>query len=147
MNAAKEYLRQIQRLENQIRHLDAEILDVRSRLYGHGLTYDRDRVQTSPSDPMAETFARIDQLEREQLAMIEELKLRRTKIICQIDQLPKRYAGILHLRYVKGMKLDRIARMMQYSHDRTRHLHGEALNEFMDKFGEEVEAWLKDHSG
>ena len=141
MNEAKDYLLQIHRADLILLHLRREIAELRSGLLPSAITYDADRVQTSPGDPMSETFAKLDDLERQYNAELVKRSELRMRIIIQIGKLPARYAKLLYLRYVDGMKLDHIARKLQYSSDWVRHLHGEALTAFLDTNREEVDAW------
>ena len=142
MSPAKEYLLQLSNLEHQIRRLEWDIADTESRLGVRGLSYDRDKVQTSAADPMAAVFAELDKLERRETLLIAELKRRRTRIIVQIGRLREPLATLLELRYVKCLRLDKVAESMNYSYDHIRRLHGEALKEFEDENRTEVGSWL-----
>lgn len=56
--------------------------------------------------------------------LAEKEKLRIEK---NIDKVEEPYRTILHKRYIEDKKLEEIATQMNYSFDRVRHMHGEAL--------------------
>lgn len=141
MNRAKEYLLQLSSLEHQIRRLEWDIADMQYRLGLRGISYDKDRVQTSASDPMSTIFGELDKLERREKLLIAELKRRRTRIIVQIGKVREPLSTLLELRYVKCLRLDKVAESMNYSYDHVRRLHGEALKEFEEVNKAEVARW------
>lgn len=143
MNEAKEFLMQVSAIDRRIMRFQTDIADIRGRLALRGLTYDRDRVQTSPDDTMADAFSQIEALERKQARKIAELKRTRYKITLMIGELPEPYAELLNLRYCYCQRLDVVAKNMGYSFEWIRHLHGEALDKFGKKYETEIQQWLK----
>lgn len=57
------------------------------------------------------------------------------KIGKQIDGMENlTYSRLLHLRYLTGLSLCKIADRLYYSYDYVRELHGHALQAFGDKY-------------
>lgn len=144
MNPAKEYLLQIRKIEDQIRQIEWNAADIRSRLTAHGIRYDGDRVQTSAGDPMSEAFARLDEVEREERRTLADLRRKRTEIAQMLYPLPEKYSNLLYLRYCKLMRLDKVADTMGYSYEYIRRMHGEALREFGEIYPDEIAAYLEE---
>lgn len=133
---AKEYLRtlrwtelSIETRKDELRRLDAEYT------YLSGISYDRDRVQTSPSgDAFPQSDRRIDLVIkiREDILAMQRL---RTDIIGKITGLDNPlYSQVLLERYVNYLSFDDIAVKMGYSYVYVTHIHGEALQEFTRKY-------------
>lgn len=133
---AKEYLRtlrwtelSIETRKDELRRLDAEYT------YLSGISYDRDRVQTSPSgDAFPQSDRRIDLALkiREDILAMQKL---RTDIIGKITGLDNPlYSQVLLERYVNYLSFDDIADKMHYSYVYITHIHGEALQEFTNKY-------------
>lgn len=131
---AKEYLRQLGKLEDQIRsrkrHLEALKADIS---YMKGMSYDSVRVQTSPSGESSalKQVERIADIEAELAREMTEYHCMRRKITLDIEKLSDlRFQEILMSRYVDRMSLQEIADEMGYSYDWIQHMHGYALLEF-----------------
>ena len=133
---AKEYLRtlrwtelSIETRKDELRRLDAEYT------YLSGISYDRDRVQTSPSgDAFPQSDRRIDLAIkiREDILAMQKL---RTDIIGKITGLDNPlYSQVLLERYVNYLSFDDIADKMHYSYVYITHIHGEALQEFARRY-------------
>ena len=133
----KEYLMQIRRIDLSIRQKIKEYeLRRESRVLVSGIDYDRDRVQTSPSNVgftrESEILADMDADIRKNIL---DLMDRKDKIIGQIQQRDRiEYAEIIFKRYVEYKSFKDIAVEMHLSYHRVCHLHGEALLEFFKCF-------------
>ena len=136
---AKEYLRQIKRLEIKIDQRRQERDRLLSDAMGNGSPrLSRDRVQTSVSgDTMGEKLAECADIQAEIDALIKKLVADRHRIIGEIHMLTDaRYIQILYLHYVEGKRLEDVAETMvktngePYSYDHIASLHGMALQEF-----------------
>lgn len=151
MNAAKEFLLQVAKIDCDIYRIRRDIEDARCRLGLRGLSYERDRVQVSADDMMAEAFAQIDTLERQRNKRIADLTRKRGYITQMLNRLPEPYAELLYLRYCdigqdsrlrpEESKLAIVAKKMGYSFEWTRHLHGKALDMFGRMYEREIEQW------
>ena len=136
---AKEYLRQLKRLEIKIDQRRQERDRLLSDAMGNGSPrLSRDRVQTSVSgDTMGEKLVECADIQTEIDALIKKLVADRHRIIGEIHLLTDaRYIQILYLHYVEGKRLEDVAETMvktngePYSYDHIASLHGMALQEF-----------------
>lgn len=139
---AKEYLLKIQTYKKAMLRTEQTIDALYATAGGlKGITYDRDRVQTSPENHMEVAFARIDE-ERKKLAdqsvrYAEAVRVRLDRIT-QLDN--PAYSEVLSLRYIdldRGGRLktfEKIGRKMGYSEKQVRRLHGYALEAFRKKY-------------
>lgn len=136
---AKEYLREIRRLEIRVRQKKEEIALIREQASClPSMEIKQDRVQTSPD---GQGFTRlIDKaavLEQELLSDIEELQQVRHERIEMIQQLSDPiFIEILYLRYVSNRSMAYIADYLQKGLQHTYKLHGWALQAFEKQFQE-----------
>lgn len=138
----KTYLSEIHRLKRMAERLERKIETLRHRAEGlKGITYDKDRVQTSPANTIEATVVELVDLET-RLAEVShryaETARIRTKQILDMDNA--QYAELLYLRYVddgrngKGNTLDDVAELMHYSPSWVKKAHGRALQIFGNKY-------------
>lgn len=139
---AKEYLRQLRRLDRQLELLFREREELeRAQTFLRSPQIEGDRVQTSPSgDPpwmgylikWEEMTNRIGEKWNE---LIEQKKV----IVSQINDLTdSRYIDLLTKRYVEYKSFEKIAVEMNYTYDHVRRLHGWALQAFKQKMPQNV---------
>ena len=138
----KEYLLQANRARKELANYEDRLNELRAAAGGlRAITYDKDKVQVSPSDVLLESIVRLVSLEEEYAN--ELLRCHRVilRITDQVNKLPNPdHAEILRLRYLTPDKygrlpsMKRIARITNRSLDRTIHLHGEALRAFWQKY-------------
>lgn len=139
---AKEYLMQIQRMKQTADSLGEKAEALRTEMEGlKAITYDKDRVQVSPSNRMEELIPKLIEAEEkygEALFNYYKEILLRTQ---QIDEIGRAdYAEILRLRYVElgkhghRLTLEEIAVKTHRSFEWVRHLHGRALKAFEKKY-------------
>lgn len=139
---AKEYLNKIHRDLKTAEALHGKISALRSEMEGlKAVTYDRDRVQTSPADRMSEMIPRLVDLEEKYAKAVADYYegiLVRVQQIAEIGRAD--YEEILRLRYIEVNKegkrytLEEIAVKTHRSFDRVAHLHGDALEAFRRKY-------------
>lgn len=131
---AKQYLNQLRSLEMSIITRKAEADKLRQeRTYLQGVSYDKDRVQSSPTHNAQ--FEHLADIIADTERTITELAKKRHRIISQIEQLENpAYVEILQLRYLEYQRFESIACSMGYSYTRIIHLHGEALLDFTKHF-------------
>ena len=138
----KTYLSEIHRLKRMTQRLEHKIETLRNRAEGlKGITYDKDKVQTSPANAIEEAVVELVDLETRLVEVshryAEAARIRTDQIL---DMDDPRYAELLFLRYVddgkdgKGNTLADVADMMNYSLDWTFRLHGMALQAFGNKY-------------
>ena len=135
----KEYLSQVKRLNILINQRMQEKTELQQYLFsGAGaVRYDKDKVQNSPQGeaPFTRTIENIDELERDIDGKIDEMLLKKNRIISEIHALsdPK-HIDLLYKKYIQFKRLEDIAAEMKYSYQYTVNLHGWALKAFEEAF-------------
>ena len=134
---AKRYLSQALFLRSMIRRCEEQIEEIRTRATSvGGIRYDKISVQTSPRNAMESFVIQLEKAEKKQLEVLGEYYSTYANIQAQIAAIsPEIYRQILTLRYLDGMKLERIADLMGYSDVYVRKLHGRALQAFDRQYG------------
>lgn len=133
---AKEYLLQIKEQKQNIRKQEEYIQRLRDSLTIAGISYDKERIQSSPDpDKFAKIFGQIDEEEQRLEDMRTRLINTRVKIINQIHELKDdRYDKLLNYVYVDDLTLKETAQQMSFSYDYIRELHIAALQTFEEMF-------------
>ena len=139
---AKEYLSKIQIYRRAIMSTQLRIEELEHQASGiRAITYDRDRVQVSPENRMEDIMVRIDALTEKlgrQVVKYQTEVAKREKQVMAMDNPD--HVEILRLRYLtlgfdgRPMSLEEIACTMHLSYFRVRHLHGEALAAFDQRY-------------
>lgn len=131
---AKEYLKQLKKLDVMINQKAKELEDLRLKATSVGsIDYSKGRSQTNSfkGASFVELIEHIADLEAEINIDIDKLVDRKHKIIKQIQALDDtNYMEILYKRYVEFKKLEEIAVEMNFTYQYTREIHGYALQEF-----------------
>lgn len=137
---AKEYLMQIQRMKQTADSLGEKAEALRAEMEGlKAITYDKDRVQVSPSDRMSELMPRLIDLEEKYGKAIYQYHkaiLIRTE---QIASLGNSLSKVLTLRYVDGQRWEQIAVTLGYSYRNVTRIHGKALAAFERRYKDVLE--------
>lgn len=133
---AKEYLLQIKEQKQNIRKQEEYIQRLRDSLTIAGISYDKERIQSSPDpDKFAKIFGQIDEEEKR----LEDMKTRfvntRVKIINQIHELDDiKHQDVLYQVYVDDKTLKKASFAMSFSYEYVKELHLAALQAFDQKF-------------
>ena len=131
---AKEYLKDLKRLDTMINQKIKELDDLKALREGvGGLDYSKDRVQTSMlgDASFVNSTLRIIELEQEINNEIDKFVDKKHTIINQIHTLnDSKHIEILHKRYVEFKSFELIAVEMSYTYQYIRELHGNALRKF-----------------
>lgn len=138
---AKDYLRQLKRLDTIITQKLQELNDLRATLDCLGGTdYSKERVQTSPTGD-ASFISRIHsiiEMETEIDAEIDRYIDTKHKIINQIQGLKDtRHIEILFKRYVEFKSIEAIADEMHYTDQYVKEMLGHALCSFQNTYRNE----------
>lgn len=133
---AKEYLNHIKNCYQTMQALYDRLLETRTKIEGlKAITYDRERVQVSPSNKTEELIAQLveteDQLSQEVREHFEEV-VEATKRIYSLES--ERQIKVLEMRYIKGMRWQTIADEMEIEYRSVTRLHGKALRSFEKKY-------------
>lgn len=134
----KEYLSQISRLNRMIQNKISEISQLWELECGisdmrgserTGIEADGGRVGTS--------YAKIEEMEHKLGQAIDEYVCKRELIISQIEGIEDEiFYDILFARYIEKKTLEGIAGSLHYSFRQITRLHGKALREFEEKYGD-----------
>lgn len=124
----KEYLQRVRRLDVRVDQKVTE-LELMKKYPINASAWGEEKVQTSPSqDGVYLLVARIMEAQEEVNREIDNLIDLRQKVIREIQSLQNVvYEQILYKRYIEYKDLQEIAKEMNYSYDRLKHLHGMAL--------------------
>ena len=139
---AKEYLTGIRKQRLHCRMLAERIEELNNQAQGlKAITYDKDRVQVSPTNKMEDLVLKMDEISGKFSKSIDRYYKSVEKATKQISDLPKEtHREILMLRYMKDdengrqMTFEQIACIMHKSYEWVCHLHGHALKEFERMF-------------
>lgn len=129
---AKEYLLQIKEQKQNIRKQEEYIQRLRDSLTIAGISYDKERIQSSPDpDKFVKIFGQIDEEEQRLEDMKTGFVNTRVKIINQIHQLAEeKHQNVLYLVYVDDKTLKKASQEMCFSYEYVKELHGAALQAF-----------------
>lgn len=136
----KAYLGSIAVLDRRIESKLVDKYQLETMAMSITVSNDTERVQSSSEkDRMANTIAKIVDLEEEIDDLVDEFIDRRKHIIKQIDEMENStYVQVLSLRYIGKKTLDDIA--VSLGNKTRRHadrIHGRALQEFERLYGDE----------
>ena len=111
-----EFLLSPRRLADEIWRKDIRRQELRACLLPAAITYDKDRVQVTPEDHMAETMAEVADLDAE-IEILQRRRARQIRLISgALDQLEDgREKAILEAYYIGRKSMNEIAEHMSYS--------------------------------
>lgn len=129
---AKQYLRQVRRLDNLINAKLEQAEELRGTVMRITQNLDAVKVEKrSFNDKTGTLIAKIVDLEKEINKDIDKLIDLKAEIVSKIDKIENQdYRLILTLRYLNFKKWEQIAVEMGYSYQWVHRLHGRALIEF-----------------
>ena len=103
------YLGKIRNLHRREKQLREQITDLRMCLLPSGISYDRDKVQTSPEDMTLKVFAQLDEVECKLQRVVFQIYEARTAITNRVFILPAKERQVLLLYYVDCWNMRMIA--------------------------------------
>lgn len=129
---AQDYLTQIRVVEKAIKNKRDELEALRYKASGAGaITYDKDRVQTSPQDYLTMAIADIVEIEKqiiEDEASIEDMKGQAYSVVRQMEH--PEYRILIEWFYLNGLSMIETAERMSMSERSAYYLKDDALEEF-----------------
>ena len=133
----KDYLNQIRRLTRMINNKIVELSQLKELACSISAVSGEDRVMVTPNfDKIGTKQAKIDEMERNIDALVDEYIIKRDKIVSQIDSMEdENVYNVLFSRYIEKKTFEVIATEMNYSWRQTIRLHGIALKKFEQKYG------------
>ena len=113
----------------------AQIQELHYRLLPSGIDYTKDRVQSSPSDQMAEYGARLDELSRTYEELCNEYQPAMERVRKYIDDNLEdhRMRLVLDLKYVSGLKWKDVAIQSSYAQSTVYKIHSQAIGILEEK--------------
>lgn len=131
MSEAREQLEKIGVIDQDIKHLEEQIRELREKATSTGISLNPDRVQTSPGEGTPNIVTRYLDLEREMQQYHIELEERKLALTKKIHEVPDgRHVMVLYERYVRLKTVETIAAEQSYSEGHVWRLHGDAIREF-----------------
>lgn len=131
-NKAESYLKKIRDVERNLISKRDELEALRYRASGAGaIRYDKDKVQTSPSDYLTMAIADIIEIEKqieEDECSIEDMKGEAYAIVRQIE-LPE-HRTIIEWFYLNGISMTETAERMNMSERSAYYMRDDALESF-----------------
>lgn len=128
---AKDYLRDIRRMDIEIKALQDQIVRMRQDAEGVRAMVITDMPKGGKGRDMADIVADVADLQMLCAKYVSELVTKKQDAMNWIMQIEgSELRSILLLRYLQGMDWEEIADRMNYSMRTIFSLHGEALNEF-----------------
>lgn len=131
------FLNSVRVLHLEWLRLKAKHDELESCLLPAAIRYDKDKVQTSPSDPMSKIVSEVMELESE----MKRVQYNKSKQIAKIDKAISSLESAeertaLSMRYINRVPVAKIAKDMGYSEKR--------VYQFMDSGGAQIAKELKD---
>lgn len=146
MIESKRYLEEVRRADQRIEELTARRDELKTKAMSLGsMASDGMNIQKTAPDGSrtADAVIRYTSIESELSDRMYAYIAFKHHVADQIDDLPNAtYARLLALRYLRYLKLDKIAEAMHYSPDYIKVLHGHALQLFQESYKEEIEAYF-----
>lgn len=144
---AKQYLYSIRDERQEIRELRERIGDLEQSLYPTGIRYDKENVQSSPSDKMSDTMAVIADYESMLQTMLTRLANRQEKAQWMINKLTSSLERqILNLYFLSARKtrMDDIAGIVGYSRRTTYRYYKSGIKHIEENFPSDIEKLAPD---
>lgn len=134
----KEYLNTVNRLNRIIQNKLADLYQLKELSTSVPAVDNKERVQTTlEPDKIGAIVAKIDKMERDIDAKIDEYVGVRDKIIEQITNISdERYYNVLFSKYIENKTLETVASETERGFKHVVRLYREALEEFDTKYGE-----------
>ncbi len=113
----------------KIRTKEAQIDDLRLMMLPGAIRYDKDKVQSTPSDPMSEYAERLSELEADIRKLKRQYLREQKEVVKYISMLPDpNETEVLTARYISGMRFDDIAKQCQVSEPTVYRWHRVGIN-------------------
>jgi len=114
------------RLRSLIKSKKEKRLELIMSLFPGAIRYDKDKVQTAPSDKMSDIMASVDDLDNEIAELREELREARRTI--EALPLPEQELRVICLRYEDGLTWEDVARAVHKSRSTVHRIHKSAVD-------------------
>lgn len=126
-------------IKADIKRMQERIDDLRLMMLPSAIRYDKDKVVSSPSDPMSKYIINLEKYELKQKKLMDQYVEARDTMIELIDRLEiPCQRDVIQYRFMNGLKFYEIAEEIQYSEAQTYRIYADAI--------EALEALIKDDS-
>lgn len=122
----RDNIKYIDEKQNDAEELKARILSITSNADG----MPKAKGDNLDNAPLEENLDRIKEIEKDCNKKLQELLLKKYLVENKIEQLEQPYKSILYLKYIRGIKLYKVADELNYSYGHARRLHQEALEKY-----------------
>ncbi len=126
----KQFLKEIRAERREIALLEKRILKSKLKAIPSGISYDRDKVQTSPRDSMSEAMIESADYEKELEKHLNKLMARSAyaaRIISSVPAVDQRRVLEAYYLHMGNPTWEEVADMLDFSVQRIYQLHGDAL--------------------
>lgn len=134
----KQFLYSVRDEQKEIEELNNRICELRMSFLPGAIRYDKDRVQTSPSDSVTERMAELGDYEKTLSDKVRELTDKRNraqKLIDSLDSSIERQVLGMYFLSIGRPRMTDVAKWMQFSVSRTYDLYKMALKHLEEKIG------------
>ena len=138
---AKEFLQSIRMERMEVDHMSDMLEELRTSLLPSAIRYDKIDVQVSlPDDPMAETFAKIEEIETQIRDHLTGMMDKYNQAVALVLQLEKsEHRQVLQAYYLDPAhpKWQQVADRLGYSEQHIFRLHNDAIEQLEKDFKDE----------
>ena len=138
--SAKQYLKQIWYIEGRVKRDKERLAELELTVDGmKAITYDKDKVQSSPIDMMSERIEELVDLKTKIVEEIAELEIKKSEVLALIHTLNnENMEQLLYLRYLMHQNFYEISDRMEYTLRQLHRIHAQALKEIDEKLSHNV---------
>jgi len=113
--AVYKLLTKPRKIRGQIKKAEAEMEGLKLSMLPGAIRYDKDKVQSSPQDPMAQYAVRLDELERKIEDLQTEYLNAQDEVVAAANELTSPGDVIITLRFISGWDFQSIAKEISMS--------------------------------
>lgn len=113
--AVYKLLTKPRKIRGQIKKAEAEMEGLKLSMLPGAIRYDKDKVQASPQDPMAQYAVRLDELERKIEDLQTEYLNAQDEVVTVANELTSPGDVIITLRFISGWDFQSIAKEISMS--------------------------------
>ena len=113
--AVYKLLTKPRKIRGQIKKAEAEMEGLKLSMLPGAIRYDKDKVQASPQDPMAQYAVRLDELERKIGDLQTEYLEAQDDVVAVANELTSPGDVIITLRFISGWDFQSIAKEISMS--------------------------------
>lgn len=125
-----QILTEPKKIKSEIKRVCERIEDTRLMMLPSAIRYDKDKVLSSPSDPMIKFAEKLDELEKQKENLIQKYIISRQRMTDLIEMLTEdNQKDIIQARYMKNLRFYQIADEIGYSEAQTYRIYADAIEQ------------------